>query len=102
MLQPPSFLTHADPFTQATTSGILWGVGDLLAQRIAEQRSRLDVRRTKLTAVFGAGFMGPVGHYWYIGLDNAAKFLLAGLARPSLYPLSVVALKVVVDSAVLG
>ncbi len=39
--------------TQATTSSILWGLGDCVAQKGAEARSELDTRRTGLTAAFG-------------------------------------------------
>lgn len=45
-----------------------WGLGDVLAQRLAEQRPVLDRHRVAMTAAFGAAFMGPVGHYWYLGL----------------------------------
>jgi len=45
-----------------------WGLGDVVAQKIGESRKDLDNRRVALTAVYGMGFMGPVGHYWYLGL----------------------------------
>jgi protein Mpv17 len=51
---------------QMTTSAVLWAVGDVLAQRVAEQRPKVDKQRVLQTAGFGAGFMGPVGHYWYL------------------------------------
>jgi hypothetical protein len=84
-----------------TTSAVLWGVGDLAAQRLehwervhhrrgapaaAAKPSKLDWlpwrrgrdaeepppppewdidwRRALLTAVYGATFVGPVGHFW--------------------------------------
>ncbi|GAX80564.1 hypothetical protein CEUSTIGMA_g8001.t1 [Chlamydomonas eustigma] len=55
---------------QMTTSFLLWGLGDLVAQKVAEQRPAIDTRRALLTAAYGMGFMGPVGHYWYLGLDG--------------------------------
>ena len=45
-----------------------WGLGDVVAQKLAEGRKTLDTRRAALTAVYGMGFMGPVGHFWYLGL----------------------------------
>lgn len=47
--------------TQMTTSFLLWGLGDVLAQRLAEQRKHIEKKRAVLTATFGASFMGPVG-----------------------------------------
>lgn len=73
MLTPPSLpaapagyerqLKRTPLAVQATTSAILWGVGDVLAQRLAEKRSLgdIDKRRAFLTMAFGASFMGPVG-----------------------------------------
>lgn len=51
--------------TQVTTSALLWGCGDVLAQRVGriDKDQPLDKRRLALTAGFGAGFMGPCGHY---------------------------------------
>jgi hypothetical protein len=45
-----------------------WGLGDLIAQKAAERRTVIDERRVLLTAGFGTTFMGPVGHFWYMGL----------------------------------
>ena len=53
---------------QMTISAILWGVGDCLAQRVAERRDVIDTKRVAQTSAFGASFMGPVGHYWYLML----------------------------------
>ncbi len=48
---------------QSTTSAILWGLGDVLAQKIEGygKHRKFDKRRMALTAGFGACFMGPVG-----------------------------------------
>lgn len=104
--------------TQMTTSAILWGSGDLIAQRLErwerkQQRLRArqqqqsqqqqkrggkkgavpgpppsssaaadssssmdedttpwDLRRALLTGMFGATFVGPVGHFWYNAIDR--------------------------------
>jgi protein Mpv17 len=53
---------------QMSTSAVLWAVGDCLAQKVAEQRPKIDTHRVAMTAGFGASFLGPVGHYWYIML----------------------------------
>lgn len=79
--------------TQAVTSSVLWGAGDLLAQRFAGSSDKggagVDVRRTALTALFGAAIISPCGHVWYGNLDKfaalfgpegSARFLLAKLA----------------------
>lgn len=114
--------------TQMTTSALLWGVGDMAAQRLeqyerdhyhrsgAEAAHRVpqkhagkpgaakpeapppgtDWRRALLTAAYGAMFVGPVGHYWYLGIDKAcAKIFQPGTAQ-------FIALKVVIDTAIMG
>eukprot|EP00798_Chlamydomonas_sp_ICE-L_P011152 gene11152-18773_t len=59
--------------TQMATSALLWAVGDTLAQKV-EQRETLDTKRVAMTAGFGASFMGPVGHYWYLALTGIQGF----------------------------
>lgn len=49
---------------QAATSAVLWGAGDLLAQRCEKQQGPPDLRRALLTSVFGGAVMGPFGHCW--------------------------------------
>lgn len=80
--------------TQIVTTGVLWAAGDVLAQRFEE--APFDARRCALTAAYGAGFIGPVGHAWYLGLDRAARAVF----RPG--SLAFVGGKVVVDTAVFG
>jgi protein Mpv17 len=128
--------------TQVATSCLLWGVGDLLAQRIehyerqqehkkavaatvavpgvapgssvlqpasdsaaaaalaaaaaAEPTLEIDWRRAVLTGIFGATFVGPVGHYWYLNLD---KWCLARFKPGS--P-TFIATKVVLDTVTMG
>ena len=143
--------------TQVTTSGLLWGLGDLLAQRIEHyEHSRLqtdeasstpaqvvpgvpkgsstlqqadqqptaaaaaaaaptaaaaetaptaaaagdapsyDWRRAALTGAFGATFIGPIGHFWYLGIDKlCTKWFTPGSA-------SFIATKVIGDTAAMG
>lgn len=110
--------------TQMTTSALLWGAGDLMAQRLEryEQEHNLrtpttaaaaapakhaapstdpsspatDWRRALLTAVYGAVFVGPVGHFWYHGIDKAVARVFAP-GTPQF-----IALKVAIDTAVMG
>ncbi|KAI8476925.1 MAG: hypothetical protein J3K34DRAFT_381933 [Monoraphidium minutum] len=108
--------------TQMTTSALLWGVGDLAAQRLeayerehyaradraapaaaspgvkpgADAAAGVDWRRAALTAAYGAAFVGPVGHYWYLGLDAACGRALAP-GSPAF-----IALKVMLDTAFMG
>lgn len=78
------------------TSFLLWGLGDTIAQKVVERKPSMDIDRLTKTAVFGAGFMGPVGHFWYIGLDKWARSVFLP-GTPAFF-----AAKVFVDSFVLG
>ncbi|ESW07873.1 hypothetical protein PHAVU_010G165700 [Phaseolus vulgaris] len=97
--------------TQVVSSTILWGVGDLTAQFITHSatKKRLQLsdsdakfmvnwKRLAVTSMFGFGFVGPVGHFWYEGLDKFIRFKL------QLMPKSVrfVATKVAMDSMIFG
>lgn len=79
--------------TQMITSGILWATGDYCAQSISrtlerrgrtsapesepsESSSSTDWKRVALASSFGVGFVGPVGHLWYEGLE---RFVIHGL-----------------------
>lgn len=66
--------------TQAATSAVLFGAGDVVAQRMAEGRSNLDVSRTLMTSVFGGAVVGPLGHLWYSHLDKITGAL--GFVKP--------------------
>ncbi|GLC42064.1 hypothetical protein PLESTB_001064100 [Pleodorina starrii] len=90
-------LSRRPVLTQMATSCLLWGTGDVLAQRAVEQRrwSELDARRVVCTAAFGAAFMGPVGHHWYHQLDViCAKLFGSGPAF--------LAAKLIADTAIMG
>lgn len=84
------------PFpTQMVSSGLLWGLGDVLAQRIGGKTS-YDSRRGLLTATYGGIAAGPFGHAFYIGLDKiASKFFFPGTTK-------FIAFKVITDTAVYG
>ncbi|MEW5298348.1 MAG: hypothetical protein WDW36_001483 [Sanguina aurantia] len=70
-------LTRNPVMTQVTTSALLWGCGDVMAQRVGRvsKDDSFQKRRMVLTAGFGAGF-GACGHYWYAGLDVVCRSLL--------------------------
>ncbi|KAF8950934.1 Protein required for ethanol metabolism [Haplosporangium bisporale] len=69
-------------WTQAFTTGVLFGTGDIIAQFLIESKpskgkdaavpvtGSWDVARTGRMAIFGAGFAGPVLHHWYKFLDR--------------------------------
>ncbi|KAF9614389.1 hypothetical protein IFM89_018288 [Coptis chinensis] len=98
--------------TQIISSGLLWGVGDIAAQTITHatlkkkhqnnsdggETFKINWKRAAITGMFGLGFVGPVGHFWYEALD---RFIRVRLKYP---PRSVrfVATKVVVDGLIFG
>lgn len=60
--------------TKSITSGVLFGVGDWMAQRI-EQRKRKekqphDLHRTLRMMIWGGVLFAPVGHAWYNLLER--------------------------------
>eukprot|EP00873_Tetraselmis_striata_P044640 jgi/Tetstr1/464904/TSEL_009638.t1 len=64
--------------TQAVTTALLWGVGDLASQRV-ERKKNFDWRRTMQTMAYAGCCLGPIGHFWYLGLDTvAARYLQPG------------------------
>ncbi|XP_071704938.1 protein sym-1-like [Rutidosis leptorrhynchoides] len=99
--------------THAISSGFIWGLGDLAAQavtRAAASRKKyillsdddrdlhINWRRVVTTSLFGMAFVGPIGHYWYEGLDGFLKYRLE-------YPpksLRFVAMKVALDGIIFG
>ncbi|XP_015571717.1 protein Mpv17 [Ricinus communis] len=72
--------------TQIVSSGFLWSIGDIGAQYIthstavsrhkksdAEAEFKINWKRVAITGLFGFGFIGPLGHYWYEGLDKIMR-----------------------------
>eukprot|EP00897_Mesotaenium_endlicherianum_P002764 jgi/Mesen1/2515/ME000016S01862 len=55
--------------TKAITSGVLAGVSDILAQKLAGGKE-LQMRRTVLMALFGAVYGGPSAHFVHRLLDR--------------------------------
>ncbi|XAR67000.1 hypothetical protein NMG60_11013405 [Bertholletia excelsa] len=68
--------------------------------RISDQHKEFTVnwKRVAITSMFGFGFIGPLGHFWYEGLDRFIKL------RLHLPPKSVqfVGTKVAMDSLIFG
>ncbi|KAJ6355550.1 hypothetical protein OIU77_006024 [Salix suchowensis] len=97
--------------TQIVSSGILWGIGDIGAQYITHSTAtnrlpksnvgvkfKINWKRVAITSMFGFGFVGPVGHFWYEGLDRFIRL------RFRLQPKSprFVATKVAADGIIFG
>lgn len=89
------------------SSAVLWGLGDILAQRlekssdhtfdvIKERHPTLDLKRLAMTTSYGTLFAGVVGHTWYTQLDKIAHTI----ARPG--TVRFVAAKVFADTAFFG
>ncbi|KAK0571261.1 hypothetical protein LWI29_013355 [Acer saccharum] len=97
--------------TQVISSGFLWGTGDIAAQCITHSTSKkhlqladtdeelkINWKRVAITSMFGFGFVGPVGHFWYENLD---KFIRLRLQLP-VKSARFVATKVAMDSIIFG
>ncbi|XP_042503928.1 protein Mpv17-like isoform X2 [Macadamia integrifolia] len=96
--------------TQIISSGFLWGLGDVTAQAINHSTMqkhhknsdadefKIKWKRVAITSIFGFGFVGPVGHFWYLGLDRVIR------SRLQLQPKSLrfVATKVAMDGIIYG
>ncbi|XP_058224050.1 uncharacterized protein LOC131333502 isoform X2 [Rhododendron vialii] len=63
-----------------------------------DEELKINWRRVATTSLFGFGFVGPVGHFWYEGLDQVMK------SRLHLQPKSMrfVASKVALDGIIFG
>lgn len=106
--------------TQVATSGVLWAVGDVTAQYIthsaaaaaasskkrlqlsatepADDKFLIDWRRVAVTSMFGIGFVGPVGHFWYEGLEKFISHKLHLMPQTA----RSVATKVAMDGLIFG
>ncbi|XP_022637986.1 PXMP2/4 family protein 2 isoform X6 [Vigna radiata var. radiata] len=59
---------------------------------------KINWKRVSTTSLFGLGFVGPVGHYWYEGLDRYIRLKL--MLKPNSFRF--VATKVAVDGFIFG
>ncbi|CAJ2674784.1 unnamed protein product [Trifolium pratense] len=101
--------------TQVISSGFIWGAGDVAAQCVTHYTAKnhtkieshsqddnkefkINWKRVSTTSLFGLAFVGPVGHYWYEGLDKFIRYRL--LLKPNSFRF--VAAKVGADGFLFG
>ncbi|TKY58273.1 PXMP2/4 family protein 2 [Spatholobus suberectus] len=98
--------------TQVISSGLIWGAGDIAAQAVTHYTAKthatmdegdnkefkINWKRVSTTSLFGLGFVGPVGHYWYEGLDRFIRLRL--MLKPNSFRF--VATKVGLDGFLFG
>ncbi|KAJ8643182.1 hypothetical protein MRB53_004930 [Persea americana] len=100
--------------TQIISSGVLWGIGDVAAQTITHYSTvynkhpqnpqdgskefKINWKRVAITSMFGAGFVGPVGHFWYEALDRFIRHKLQFQPKS----LRFVSAKVALDGLICG
>lgn len=57
--------------TQSLTTGVMFGIGDVIAQQLVEKRGKEhDYKRTVRMSVFGTCVAGPSTSLWYRFLDR--------------------------------
>eukprot|EP00249_Psilotum_nudum_P007646 c20716_g1_i1 orf=206-871(+) len=110
-------LTRNPVPTQMISSGLIWAVGDVTAQEIdfalettyshssavkdndgEKGETRLDWKRVATCSSFGLVFVGPIGHYWYRGLEYYVKQKLC--FRPN--SVKFIGSKVIADGFIFG
>ncbi|KAL7616704.1 hypothetical protein Lser_V15G01876 [Lactuca serriola] len=99
--------------TQVISSGVIWGLGDIAAQTVThvtavkkkplikseeDKEFHLNWRRVANTSLFGMAFVGPVGHFWYEGLDRLLRLKLQYQPKSMRF----VATKVALDGIIFG
>jgi protein Mpv17 len=88
--------------TNSVMSGILWGSGDIAAQSLEPEHSRLshsstcgtttataaniDWQRVAIQSMYASILWAPFGHYWYRSLDWSAKQAATILAKRTAWP----------------
>ncbi|XP_017982824.1 PREDICTED: PXMP2/4 family protein 4 isoform X1 [Theobroma cacao] len=63
-----------------------------------DKELKINWKRVATTSLFGFGFVGPVGHYWYEGLDRYIRLRLC--LQPNSFRF--VATKVAIDGFIFG
>ncbi|XP_027338658.1 peroxisomal membrane protein PMP22 isoform X2 [Abrus precatorius] len=58
--------------TKIITAGVLSGISDIVSQKLTGIQ-KLQVKRLLLKVVFGAGYLGPFGHFFHLLLDKIFK-----------------------------
>ncbi|KAH9800718.1 peroxisomal membrane 22 kDa (Mpv17/PMP22) family protein [Citrus sinensis] len=64
----------------------------------ADEKFKVNWKRVAVTSSFGFGFVGPVGHFWYEGLDRFIRLKLQLPPKSARF----VATKVAMDSIIFG
>ncbi|KAH9300624.1 hypothetical protein KI387_012207, partial [Taxus chinensis] len=62
------------------------------------KKFKIDWKRAATTGMFGFGFVGPIGHFWYEGLEHVTKHRLR--LRPRSFQF--IAAKLAADSLIFG
>jgi len=73
-------LDKAPYSTAMVSTGILMASGDIIAQKIIEEKPDWDSYRTRSFALIGIIFFGPAVTRWYKFLDKLVPYL--GVAKP--------------------
>ena len=68
-------LHHFPYLTGGATTSLLMGAGDVIAQKVIEERKELDFARTRRFLILGAFYFGPVCTKWYRVLDRVVPQL---------------------------
>jgi hypothetical protein len=58
---------------KSITGGVMYGIGDTIAQNIEMyqgKRDKIDWKRLGVFTLFGGVFSGPIYHFWFNGLDR--------------------------------
>ncbi|XP_038998864.1 PXMP2/4 family protein 2-like [Hibiscus syriacus] len=63
-----------------------------------DQEFKVNWKRVAVTSTFGFGFVGPLGHFWYEGLDKFIKMRLQLRPKSAKF----VAAKVAMDGLIFG
>ncbi|KAL3521966.1 hypothetical protein ACH5RR_014800 [Cinchona calisaya] len=58
--------------TKAITAGVLSALSDIVSQKLSGIQ-KLQLRRLLLKVIFGAAYLGPLGHYFHMFLDKLFK-----------------------------
>lgn len=66
--------SHIDTLAQVSTSNIF--ITECSTSAVAlvqdeDEKFKVNWRRVAITSMFGFGFVGPVGHYWYVYLPGS-------------------------------
>ncbi|RID53226.1 hypothetical protein BRARA_G00639 [Brassica rapa] len=96
---PPPLLRLSTPtlFLQQSRCELsAWRDKDKEADKDAE--FKVNWKRVAITSMFGLGFVGPVGHFWYEGLDKFIKLKLRYVPKSTRF----VAAKVAMDGLIFG